>query len=645
VSTYTNALLDAANAEFDQAVEEDKQKATQVALGGDKPPTPDPQGSGLTRWMAKLPQNIGVGILDAAINTVDFVDSLRSDESKAATAETPSQKRNAPSDAASLGNTMSNLGAQVASGEPFDARRALVAFRNHIAGDAVETSDHITQGIAQFAVPFAGWSKAARGMQLAADAPKLAQTGMKIAKVATAESATMATAFDPHAGRFADLVELGKHTEGKLADALNTIAPDGSAINAYIDYMTDRVNESEAEGRFKNVIDNLGISAVAAGLLHVGAKTLKAGHAYSMSPIKLPEIGSPEHLAAQGQKLADEALMQFPDSPQAAMVHLTEQADNVLDDAERQTILAARDKVAAGAPEQGYTIVPTAEGHTVVAGKQPVLTFEKEEDAIAAVADAQKLLGSNFNQRAAAEHAKASDANFATLHAFSRVLKTNVDRPVSTHSLLSSLERNIKGDTEQGAFYKELLGRLVRKKVAGTTTVSSKPGRHDNSAGHFATAFNQIELYDKAFKDPKKLLHVFTHEAVHAATLHEMNASARVVSQMERLRKAAFDERVTAYGRDVNLPAERLKELGEESANRNYGFTNAYEFVAEIESNPEFRQLMQKTKLPEGGTAWDKYLETIAGILGVGALVATPAGQKEFSKLMMGPKQEEKPGA
>lgn len=626
MSTYTDALLDAANAEFDQAVEQDKEHATKLALGGDKPAAPAPEGGGLTRWMAKLPKNIGVGILDAALNTVDFVDSLRSDESKAATEETPSQKRNAPSDAASLGNTMTNLGDQMARGEGFDARRALLAFRNHIADGAEETSDSITQGIAQFAVPFTGWSKAVRGIQLAEEAPQLAQTAMKVAKVATSESATMATAFDPHAGRFADLVELGKHTEGKLADALNTISPDGSAINAYIDYMTDRVNEGEAEGRFKNVVDNLGISAAAAGLIHVGAKTLKAGHAFSMSPVKLPEIGSPEHLAAQGQKLADEALMQFPDSPHAAMVNLAEQADNTLDDAEHATIKAARDRVAAGLPDQGMTIVPSPEGHTVVVGKQPLMTFEKEEDAVAAVADAQKLLGSNFNQRAAAEHAKASDANFATLHSFSRVLKTNVDRPVSTHSLVSALERNLKGDTEQGAFYKELLGRLVRKKVAGTTMVSSKAGRHENSAGHFAFAMNAVELYDKAFRDPKTLLHTFSHEVVHAATVHEMNASARVTAQMDKLLKTA------------------AKTVDPEQA-KQYGFTDAREFVAEIESNPEFRKLMQKTKLPEGGTAWDEYLKTIAGILGIGSLVVTPAGQKEFSKLMMGPKQEEKPGA
>jgi hypothetical protein len=213
--------------------------------------------------------------------------------------------------------------------------------------------------------------------------------------------------------------------------------------------------------------------------------------------------------------------------------------------------------------------------------------------------------------------------------------------------LLSALERNLKGDTEQGAFYKELLGRLVRKKVAGVTVVSSKPGRHEASAGFHLRADNGIELYPLAFKDTATLLHTFAHEAVHAATVHEMNASPRVVSQMERLRKQAIEALTPKQ------PSSGSKEFDEAAAaqdkarveSRNYGFTNAFEFVAEIESNPEFRKLMQKTKLPDGGTAWDKYLETIAGILGITALIATPTGKKEFSKLMMGPKQEEKPRA
>ena len=616
-------------AELDAAREQDKQAAALKAFGGGTGGGGGRDGGGpskgglapeggITHWLRNLPKNVGVGLLDAALNTLEAVQPENPDAAAGESDQgtftagmytpplTPSDRRNG----------------QLMEGDHGEVVKAAMGFRNELAKGGDRTSDAVTQGVSQFLIPFMGWSKAMRVGQAA-------NTVGNIVRAGAAEAGTMATAFDPHSGRMADLVELGKHTEGKLADALNTLAPDDSAINAYIEYMTDRENESEAEGRFKNVIDSLGASAAIGTVLKVGAKAFKGTKAFAESPVTLPEIGAPEHLV---QQHVDEALKQFPD-PRVAMVHLTEHADNILDDAEHATIKAARDKVAAGAPEQGITIVPTQEGHTVVVGKQPYMTFLDEKDAVAAAQDVQRLLGANFERRAAAEHAKATDANFATLHAFSRVLKSNVDRPVSTHSLLSALERNIKGDTEQGAFYKELLGRLVRKKVSGQTTVSSKAGKHDNSAGHYAYAMQAIDLYEKAFRDPKTLLHTFTHEAVHAATVHEMNASARLTAQMERLRKTTQDI--------FEKESDELEAANGGRRGRPYGFTNAAEFVAEIEANPEFRKQMQKTKLPEGGTAWDKYLETIAGILGISALVATPTGQKEFNKLMTGPKQDD----
>lgn len=621
--------VDAELSALGDAVESDKHTAAERTFGGDKPAAPEKEGgNGFVKWMTNLPKNIGVGLIDAAVNSLDAVQPKSPDAAKEGApvgtftagvytpAQTPSEKRNGLMD-----------------DEHGEVVTAMLGLRNEMAQGS-GTADKVTQSAAQFMLPFLGWSKLFSGIKAAQAAPALIKTAAKIGQAAVSESATMATAFDPHAGRLADLVEFGKHTESKFADALNVVAPDGSALNSYIDYMTDRGNESDAEGRFKNVIDGLSGSAVVASVLKVGAKAFRSARAFAESPVTLPEVAAPEHIAAQqAQKFADEAAMQFPESPHAAMVHLGEQADNALGDETVRSQYATAAEIARGkVSDKGIVIVPTDEGFTVVVGKQPSLTFLKEEDAAAAVADARRIMGGAFEKRAAAEHVKASDASFATLHAFSRVLKTNVDRPVSTHSLLSALERNLKGDTEQGAFYKELLGRLTKKKLGGTTTVSSKGGRTPDSAGHYASALNEIELYDRAFKSPKELIHTFAHEAVHAATFHELTFSSRVASQMERLRKVTQD----VFEKQAD---EKTAATGARDA-RPYGFTNAHEFVAEIESNPEFRQLMQKTKLPEGGTAWDKYLETIAGILGVGGLVATPQGQKEFSKLMMGQKSD-----
>jgi hypothetical protein len=162
--------------------------------------------------------------------------------------------------------------AQALEADP--VRDAALAFRNFLASKNENAGDVITRTTAQFFVPFLGWSKA---LGLA----KATTTIGKAAGAATAEAATMATVFDPHEGRLADLLAFGKQTEGKFAEALNAIAPDGSALNAYIDYMTDRENESEAEGRFKNVVDGLAGSAAVAGLFKVAATTFK-GARYSL---------------------------------------------------------------------------------------------------------------------------------------------------------------------------------------------------------------------------------------------------------------------------------------------------------------------------------------------------------------------------
>jgi hypothetical protein len=51
-----------------------------------------------------------------------------------------------------------------------------------------------------------------------------------------------ASLFDPH--------------EKRLADTLKELSPDGYLLNKYIDYLASDPSETDAEGRFKNVLDN-----------------------------------------------------------------------------------------------------------------------------------------------------------------------------------------------------------------------------------------------------------------------------------------------------------------------------------------------------------------------------------------------------
>ncbi len=145
------------------------------------------------------------------------------------------------------------------------AKEHIMDFRDAVAVQDPTIADSLTQGVAQLAIPFAGYSRALSGLH-------------GVAQMVAAGALTDATALQPHDARMADLIALGRHTEGKLGNVLRTLAPDGSAVNAYINYLSDRTNESEAEGRFKNVLDGFGANLIAIPLIHGAATVLKQGY-------------------------------------------------------------------------------------------------------------------------------------------------------------------------------------------------------------------------------------------------------------------------------------------------------------------------------------------------------------------------------
>lgn len=195
----------------------------------------------MTADMSDATNNVVAGIMDAAINVYDTVGQMV-DEVVPGVKAAPTLSQLVTDEPPTAG--------------PTPVRDAMVALRDASRRTLIAdtTVDEFTRQTVQFMVPFSMTMKTMGGFKAGA-------TIANYAKGAAAESVTMFGAFDPHAGRFADLVQ--------------AVSPDGLAANRFIDYLTNRENEGEWEGRFKNVVDSLAGSAAVSGAITVGAKAFK----------------------------------------------------------------------------------------------------------------------------------------------------------------------------------------------------------------------------------------------------------------------------------------------------------------------------------------------------------------------------------
>lgn len=283
------------------AGERDKADAAQARLAAD--PNKSIGGVEQTfnpveRWMGELPANASVGLLHLAVNTADSIKHFGLGVAQNFKDLVAPPKPATEPGAAPAAPTTPTVLPRHDHDDVYDvAKTHVLDFADSIARAQQERGgggaiDQVTQTGIQLAVPFTGFAKLLGGLRGASAVGTFLRSSV-------ASGATDVTALDPHAGRAADLLALARHTEGKLGDAMLSVAPDGSALNAYINYMTDRTNESDAAGRFKNVLDGLTMNAATSTLFHAAAVTLKGGVAVAKyAAANAGELG-PQGLAAQ----------------------------------------------------------------------------------------------------------------------------------------------------------------------------------------------------------------------------------------------------------------------------------------------------------------------------------------------------------
>ena len=114
------------------------------------------------------------------------------------------------------------------------------------------TTGGLVRGLAQFLTGFAGGSKALKGISATTK-------GGKVAKAAAAGAIADATVFDPHEDRLSNLVEEFPALENPVTEFLSASSDD-----------------SEAEGRFKNALEGLGLGAITEGAM-MAFKGMRSG--------------------------------------------------------------------------------------------------------------------------------------------------------------------------------------------------------------------------------------------------------------------------------------------------------------------------------------------------------------------------------
>lgn len=213
-------------------------------------PMPEP----VAKWIHNLPKNVTVGVMDAARAGFDLIDDVGEeidDPQRQAVPKPP------PLAAASTGIKVAKWTVQkLKLGEAWDGLRGELARGS-------SGSDQLTQSAAQFFIPFTGWMKGMKALQVGSKSTFL--RGM------AADAATMVTSFEPHEARFADLL--------RLANSDNVL------INAYIDTMSADDDEGEWEGRFKNVLDSQVAGLAISSVIMSGVKAFKTAR----KALKLPE--------------------------------------------------------------------------------------------------------------------------------------------------------------------------------------------------------------------------------------------------------------------------------------------------------------------------------------------------------------------
>ena len=580
----------AAHAAFASAPSDGSTPAWDAHDARNKPPE-----NTVARWMMNLPQNIGTSLIDDAVNAADTYHSIAgwADQHRGhMIADAYSGAVDATSDAmTSASNAVSraafavvgqkappSVAAEppepvVTKPDPIDpvydhTRSAAMALRDHLAVQDPNTADDVTQGLLKVAIPALGWSRLLSGFGVAS----------KFYNAIGTDALTGGLSQGAHDPRLTDMLALGRHVEDKYIGALGTLDPTGGLLNYYINVMTDRSHESEAEGHFKNALDFVLGGAIVAPLFHAIPQVLKQG-------MDMLAMGRDAGIGKTSDVFSGPAYQRG-----AVGADLKDTAPATLGKDDKVVSQVQGDKI----PDAGLTLEED-KAHALQSGTTPSGALTPGDVHNNAVTS---MVSRNLQKQNIAGGKSSLADTIETLHA------------------------HLDESTPSGAFYKDVLGRIKDKNL-DTTIVPSGTGRHAEvgsnglpNAGGYDPKNDTAAFHTNGLAGGSdRMLHTVSHEAVHAVTSKAITANPL---PFEGLLNDMAESNVIGALKKVDR----------------YGLKNPHEMVAEAESNPRFQSAMKDAPSPSGkGSLWDDYKKLIGTTLGVGAAtMASPLFDKLLTK-------------
>lgn len=151
---------------------------------------------------------------------------------------------------------------------------------------------------------------------------------------------------------------------------------------------------------------------------------------------------------------------------------------------------------------------------------------------------------------------------------------------------------------------KDLAARLGELKLHSTIEAVDATSGIPNEVGRYNQALDRVTVSDGKYGLSE---HTVLHEVMHAATFDALDLASQITkprNQLEAQQKQAYD----------GLEKIRTEALKRASTDDHYGLTNVHEFIAEINTNPDFQAFLQQ---PQHKSMWTKAVDFIAKLLGI----------------------------